>query len=193
MRMAEIFMRQEKFADARKYAQSVFQNAGDENVRLYAQNTINRIDSTEAQLEQIKNYKNRPQPFEVTDAPKSEEEIAKLRNQAMLESLNSIIRQPGAGEERVVGQISRIDCVSGQIYFTVKAEGGIFKLQTASFQGLNLMAYNVPMEGVSIGCGGNMSKQTSVVTYKAIKDPKGKIAGEIISIEFVPAGFRLAK
>ena len=66
IRSAELFMRKEEFTNARRIALKVFQTAPDEELRIYAQNRINLINSLEAQLISIKNYKDR-QKNEISD------------------------------------------------------------------------------------------------------------------------------
>jgi hypothetical protein len=53
------------------------------------------------------------------------------------------------------------------------------------------MAFNVAMNGISVGCGSDLSKNLIVITYKASTTPKAKTKGELISLEFVPENFKL--
>jgi tetratricopeptide (TPR) repeat protein len=99
IRLAELNMRKENFTEARDIALKVMQTASDDRQKIYAENTFRTINSLEAQLFAVKNYKKRPDPEEVTDEPMSDEEIARRRAKAMLESLNETLRRPQTGEK----------------------------------------------------------------------------------------------
>jgi tetratricopeptide (TPR) repeat protein len=191
MRVAELYLRKEDFSNARKIAQKVFQTAPDDRLRLYASNTINQINSYQAQLENIKNFRPRHETY-VTDKPLTEEEIARLNEQAMLEGINQILRKPKSDEKRVLGYLSKIECVSKGIEYSIKVDNQLLKLESEDFNSLFLMSYAQDMPSGEFGCGTLKKEMFAVITFRPTANAKTK-AGDIISIEFVPKNFRFLK
>jgi len=190
IRSAELYLRKEDFANARKIAQKVTATASDKETKLYAQSTLEKINSTQAQLEAIKNYKPRKDAPYVTDKPLSEEELARLRERAELESLNEILRRPRADEKRVLGYLTKIDCGEKGYFYTVRANNQLVKLRSASFDSITLRAFDAEMANKQIGCGVLKKESFAVLIYRPAEDAQTKTAGELVSIEFVPNNFK---
>jgi len=191
IRLAELYMRQENFAQARALAQRVLQTAADDRLKVYAENSVRTINSLEAQILSVRNRIRRPDPEEVTDEPMSDEEIARRRAKAMLESLNETLRKPQPGEKRLLGVVTQIDCRSGLIVVSVKADARVLQFKSDSFETLRLVSFEPSRVSTDFGCGAVSRETLSVVTYRPQGDERSKITGELISIEFVPADFRL--
>src|SRR5205085_5261540 len=104
IRLAELYMRKEDFSSARALTQKIMQTASTDWLKVYAENTLRNINTLEAQLEYIKNYKKRPDPEEVTEKPLSDEEIARRREKAIMESLNETLQRPKQNEKRLLGR-----------------------------------------------------------------------------------------
>jgi tetratricopeptide (TPR) repeat protein len=190
MRLAELHMRKEDFAAARAIAQKIIQTASDDRLKVYAENSVRMINSLEAQLEDIKNYKKRPDPDGVTDEPMSDEEIARRREKAMLESLNATLRVPQRDEKRLLGYVTKIECQNTQVIFSVKAGNQIFQLHSNSLETLMLVSFDPALVDSEFGCGVRIKEIPSVITYRPAADEKSKTTGEIVSVEFVPKTFR---
>lgn len=194
LRKSELDMRKENFTEARKNALKIYQNAPDGGLRLYAQNTIQRIDSTEYQLLQSRrNREKYPYSDIISEIPFSDAEIARLRAKAMLESLNTVLRRPAPDEKRVLGTVVGIDCRQNQVNFTVKINNDFIKLSADSFESLNLMTFNYGQTKTEIGCGTLNKENSAVIIYRKSADSKSEISGEILSIEFVPKEFTLSE
>ncbi len=190
LRLAELYMRKDDFAAARFLAQKIIQTASTDNLRVYAENSVRMINSLEAQFEYIKNYKKRPDPEEVTDEPMSDEEIARRREKALLESLNATLRAPQSGEKRLLGYVTKIDCQPNRIIISVKTDSELLQLKSDSFETLRLISFEPGLVNADFGCGVMGKENLSVVTYRPLANESSKIAGEIVSIEFVPQNFR---
>lgn len=190
MRVAELYMRKEDFPNARKVAKRVYETAPDDHLRVYAKNSLNMIDSLESQLEAIKNFNNRPRREIVSDKPLTEEEIAALNEKAMLEAINQTLRRPKADEKRVLGYLTKIECGGKGIEYSVKVGDETLKLNSDSFDSLVLMSFNTESADGEIGCGTIKKEMFAVVSYRPTTNAKGKSAGEILSIEFVPKNFK---
>ena len=190
MRLAELYMRKEDFAAARAIAQKILQTASNDRLKVYAENSVQTINSLESQLEYIKNYKKRPDPDGVTDEPMSDEEIARRRAKAMLESLNATLRVPQGNEKRLLGYVTKIDCQNNQILFSVRADNQNLLLRSNSLETLTLVSFESGLVDSDFGCGITKNENLSVITYRPAANEKSNIAGEIIAVEFVPKTFR---
>ncbi|MCY7375546.1 MAG: tetratricopeptide repeat protein [Pyrinomonadaceae bacterium] len=189
IRAAEIYLRKEDFTKARQIAQKVFETAADEYLRVYAKNTVGQINSYEAQLESVKNYNNRPPQMHTTDKPLTEEELARLNEQAMLEGINQTLRKPKTDEKRILGYLTKIECGKG-IEYSVKVDGGAIKFHSENFDSLFLMSFDGGSAGGEFGCGTLKNEMFAVINYRPAANAKTKSAGEIVSIEFVPKNFK---
>src|SRR5215204_1608110 len=190
MRLAELYMRKEDFTAARTIAQKIMQTASDDHLKVYAENSVRMINSLEAQLENIRNYKKRPDPDGVTDEPMSDEEIARRRKKAMLESLNATLRVPQRNEKRLLGYLTKIDCQTNQVVYSIKADKELLQLRSNTLETLILISFDPSLVDSEFGCGVLKNENLSVITYRPAANDKSKIAGEIIAVEFVPKNFR---
>jgi tetratricopeptide (TPR) repeat protein len=189
MRVAELAMRKEDFGKARNIARKIYETAPDDHLRVYAKNTIYRIDSYESQLESLKNP-HRRRLHEVTDQPLSEEESARLNWLAMLEAINRSLRRLKSDEKRVLGYLTGIECATDDIKYSIKTDDQTLKLSSETFNTLTLMSYTASESGGQIGCGTFKKNALAVIVYRPFANAKSKSAGEILSIEFVPEKFK---
>ena len=191
LRSAEIYMRKEDFTNARRIAQKVFQTAPNEEIRIYAQNRINLINSLEAQLLAIRNYDARLRN-DFPDRILSDEEFARLRELAILESINKGLRKPQTDEIQVLGYLTKIECGEKGIEYSVKVDKKTLKLRSKDFENITLVSFAKEMSNAQIGCETIKNETLAVITYYPNKNPAGA-AGEILSIEFVPQNFKFLK
>ncbi len=188
LRLAELNLRKENFFDARKIAYQVLQNTPFEGVKLYAQNTIQRIDATEYQLNLIRNEKKKSVDEDiVSEKPLSEEEIIKLREKAINDQIKVTLRRPKNDELRIFGNLKRIECAKNQVDFVVLTQTGLIKLQANSLDGISLLSLVPEMSEYRLGCGTLVKENFASIIYK--KNPTK--TDEIVSIEFVPKSFKL--
>lgn len=182
---SQILMRQEKFDEARRLAQKVFASAAEPQLRGNAQILINNINSFEAQLRDIAERNKRPrvEGEEETQIQLSDEELIN-------QSLNEAIRRPRAGEKRIVGFLTKIDCDSNAVSFIVRgAENQTFRFRAEQFQNIALMAFTSEATGQEIGCGARKTEEYVIATYKPA-EPKAKHQGELVALEFMPKTFK---
>ena len=187
LRQAELNLRKENFVEARKDAVRILQTAPGESMRLYAQNTVQRIDSTEYQLNRIRREREKYVNDDiVTEKPLSEEEIRKLREKATAEQIKAMLRRPQPQEKRILASLTKIECGKEKIDFIFKTPTGFLKLQSKNFDGISLISFIEEMSDFRLGCG-NISKENnaSVIFGNDLKMDK------IVSIEFVPKEFKL--
>jgi len=190
LRLAELYFRQEDFQAARTLAQKIQQTASDDELKIYAENTVRNINSLEQQLADIKNEVKREQRELVSDAPLSEEEITRRREKALLESLNATLRKPKTDEKRLLGYVTNIECQPKQIIFSMKTDTQNFELKSDSFETIALISFDSKLVAAEFGCGEWKKENLAVITFRPNMNAKSKIAGEIVSVEFVPKNFK---
>ncbi len=119
----------------------------------------------------------------VEDAPPDEKRSVDLeaqRRQMIIESIKQRLRKPGAGESRVFGIIEKIEC-KGSTIFVVKTDDVTLRLPARK---PSIISYSQDAAGMSFSCGVTPPPIKAFVIFKGgVLD-----AGEIVSIEFVPAG-----
>ena len=191
IRAAELLLRKENFAEARLIARKVYETASDSQMRLYAQNTISVIDSTEAQMLAVKNLRNKFENDIVSDEPVSPAELAKRNELAVNQSLNQALRAVSGNEKRVLGYLTKVECLGKSVEFSVKADNKILKFQAPDFDALFLMSFSSDASDVEIGCDTVKKDIFAVVTYRPNENAKLKSDGEIVAIEFMPESFKL--
>ncbi len=192
IRSAELYLRKQDFANARRLAQKVYETAPDDHLRVYAKITLGNIDSFEAQLEDLKNPHAR-MPSDETDKPLTEEELARLNEKVMLENINLNLRRPKANEKRVLGFLTKIQCAGDDVIYSLKVDNQNLQLRSENFDALFLMSYDRDLPDEQVGCGSVKKESFAVVVYRPADNFKAKTAGDIVSIEFVPKNFKFLK
>ena len=191
LRIAEIYLRQQKLAEAAVIAEKIAATADDPQLKTRAENL-------NGQIRQMKEFSDRQQNSRrqsessknvVSEKPLSPEELAKVEKEAQMRSINQSLRKAEAGEKRVIGRIQKIDCKGKTIIYTVTTESETFALSSKDFENLALVAYVADVENTQVGCGINISAVNAVLTYKPQTDPKNTSRGELIAIDFVPKDF----
>ncbi|HYO64033.1 MAG TPA: tetratricopeptide repeat protein [Pyrinomonadaceae bacterium] len=209
--LAQIYMRQEKFDAARQTAEPLARTAPDPQTRAIAQSILQAVASMQ---EQLANFKAQREAFERAGAerekaaaggdrlnvggsvvvagkgsnrPVSEAEIA----DAFSAAIEQALRRPAAGETRVLGTLTRIECTAKGVVFHFQTGAAVLKLRAnAGFEGLHLTAFTSDA-GNELTCGPRKNTAAAVVTYTARADARAGTDGTLVALEFVPAEFRL--
>ena len=121
----------------------------------------------------------------------TKEEYERRKREVEIRGINDSLRKLNPGEARTIGFLSGISCKNGLIRYSVKTSKGIAVFESKGFKGIEFKTFNVDTGDLQIGC--NMVKKPvfGVVVYRVVKN--SSIAGELITIEFVPEYFRLAQ
>ena len=106
-------------------------------------------------------------------------------NSALIEAL----RKPQAGENRVQGMLTTIDCNAKGITYQVRAGDRLLKFHSDNFDQLDITAFTTGISG-EITCGARKPENWIILTYTPAK-AGSKTDGEAKSIEFVPTTFVL--
>ena len=206
LRIADIYMRQNKFDEAIAIAEKIARTAEDAESKNRASEIQSQIamrkNINEQNAAERKRYEDAmagrdgdgggPRMIRriETDKEPTEAEKKKMVEDATLRSINEALRKTGTGEQRVQGHIQKIDCKKSQISYTIKSDAETFAVTSIDFNALVLNALDPAANNAQVGCDANLSAFTALVTYKTSGPPKIGSRGELIAIEFVPANFR---
>ncbi len=207
MRIAEIYMRQEKFDEASEIANRITKTTDEPVIKNQADHLLEQIargkEINAINVESRKQYEaaiaagakpgGRRQLL-VRGGPDgkapSPEDIAKAQQEFRMREINRQLRKTAQDEKQIFGNLQKIECRNGIVTYTVKTESETFMLTSRDFQGLTLMSYEVDPGSAGISCNANISALKAVIVYKPKTIAKNPSRGELLSIEFVPADFR---
>jgi Tfp pilus assembly protein PilF len=208
MRIAELYMHQGKFDEATAVA-AKFRNSEDDELRSRAESIVSQIESRNKYEQQLAGLKRRSSevptngesngPVSTTPILRkrepsdklTEEQLAKLTEEANIRSINEVLRQIKDGEKRVVGNIEKIECKGRNISYLVKTPGGNLTLTSKDFQVLEVGSFTADANNINIGCSADLSALNAVITFKEASATKPGSLSELVSLEFVPKTFRL--
>jgi tetratricopeptide (TPR) repeat protein len=207
LRIAEVYMRQDKFAEAAVIADKVAKTADDAEIKAQAENLTGQL--RQRQEIDVRNEAARKQyEAAVAEANKkggppvlvnrrtngktlSPEEAAKAEEQAKMRSVNQALRKAAPAEKQVIGRIQKIECKGKLVTYLVKTDSETFTLSSKDFESLTLMAFVADAQEAQVGCGANIADFNAFLTYKPQTDAKNINRGELIAVDFVPKNFRL--
>ncbi|HTK37261.1 MAG TPA: tetratricopeptide repeat protein [Pyrinomonadaceae bacterium] len=203
LRIAEIYSRQDKFADAGAIATKISQTTDDKETKSRADQLLNylaqRKEVDERNAAARKQYEDAMKAANQNGRPilrmgakqPSPEEMEKLAKEENLRSINRALRKPLDGEIRVIGRIQSINCKVRPIAYSIKTDDGALTVTSKDFQSLTLMAFAENADQASLGCDAKLADLNAVLTYKASSAAKGTNRGELVAVEYVPPDFRL--
>ncbi|HEV8592707.1 MAG TPA: tetratricopeptide repeat protein [Pyrinomonadaceae bacterium] len=204
LRAAEIYLRQEKFKEAETIISKIASTADEPEIKSRADSLLTELKQRQAinaqNAESRRQYeeavaniqKNGGRPvFRRTEGekPMTAEEIEKFEAEANLRSINEALRQPLEGEQRVIGNIQRIECKGRVITYYVQSGSETFTLTSKGFQDLMVTSLIPEANNVGIGCEEQLKQMLAVITYKPA-NPKASVKGDLIALDFVPNDFR---
>lgn len=197
--IAQIYLRQEKFAEAKETAQKLAKTASEQYMRANAESilrSINQMETAKAEYEKRReemsanNTGSRP-PTLIRKNNLSDEELAKFEAEREMVNLNRMIEKPKAGEKQTVGYFQKIACPNGEVVYTFKTDTENFTLSSKDFASLNIVALTTEAQDLQVGCGADLQNTLAVITYRPNDKPKAKTKGELTGMHFVPKNFRL--
>ena len=201
MRLAEIYLRMNKYAEAGIIVDKMAKTTDQSNMRQRAENlgliVKQRQEAVDRQAVERKLHPDSvqenyaiPSAFgSPTENPMTEAEIATAKSDAKMRAVNQMLRQLKIGEKRVIGHLQKIECRNGQIAFGIKTATDAFTLIRKDFQLLELGIFVEATKSVQIGCDANLAAFNALVTFKPASAATGR--DELVAVEFVPNDFRL--
>ena len=206
MRLAEVRARQNKFGEATSISERIARKTDDPAIRQRASNLANEIRQRQEYASRIESIQNKygetaaasgpsvGDPVLVRKKPGEEkptlEEMAAATASAVMRAINQSLRPAATGEQRIIGRVSKIDCKSGAVRYSVRAGSETFVLSSPDFRALTITTFVPESGGSEVGCDSDLSKANTVLTYRPSTAPKSDSRGDLIAIEFVPDNFR---
>jgi Tfp pilus assembly protein PilF len=191
--LAQLYLRQERLAEARQLLEPIAHNSPDPDMRKRAEGLLENVKHMQEQIAQMKEFQKQatqtqtvsPQrsgpPMTLTAGPTPDD-----MNSALVEAL----RKPLSGETRVQGMLTTIECsAKGGIIFQVRAGDRVLKFHSNNFDGVDITAFTTDVSG-EINCGVRKPENWVILTYAPPK-AGSKTDGETKAIEFVPKSFVL--
>jgi len=112
------------------------------------------------------------------------------RRAAITEGIRQALRKPETGERREIGFIERTECSSKGIFVHIKTATQSFKLANTP-EMIAMRAFTADTENLQMGCGMKQIDIPVVFVFKENPNAKTSVAGDLVSLEFVPKGFSL--
>jgi tetratricopeptide (TPR) repeat protein len=176
--LAQTYLRQQKYDEARKLAEALARNASEPQLRAQAESLRKRVVEISEQLARFKT--------EVAEANKREAEnievITKDAAQDDAAPPRPILRRQFDGE-KVRGMLTEMVCSAKGMTLIVNAGDRIFKFHTASPERLQFLTFTPDVTG-AIECGKVKPAKPVLVTYRAPTGAKSQFDGEPIAVEF---------
>jgi tetratricopeptide (TPR) repeat protein len=173
MTLAQLYLRQEKFAEARQTLEPLARGASRPELRAQAESlieTIAKIEQFKAESDSVTFSRTPPPPDggSVTATPPPPPPTLRRRVEG----------------DKLKGLLTRIDCDDKGMTLTVKSGDRTVKLHTSAPERIQFITYTQDLSG-EITCGPlNPAKQV-IVTYRGSTDAKSPFDGEPIAVEFV--------
>jgi tetratricopeptide (TPR) repeat protein len=208
LRLAEIYIRQDKFSEAAAIADKIAKTADDPAIKSQAESLTGQMkqrQEAKAQNEAArKEYeaamaasgqRSGSQPVMIRRVGSGRkftpEEIAKIEADSQIRAVNQSLRKAVAGEKQTLGRIQKIDCSKANtVVFTVKTDTETFTLSSKDFASLALSAFVADAQEAEVGCTAKIADFNAFLTYKP-QAAKGSTRGELVAVDFVPKVFRL--
>ncbi len=208
LRIAELYIRQDKFSEASDLASRIAKTTDEPEVKKQAENLLEQIRVRNEIMAQNAESRKRyeaaiaagakdggMQPYLIKRGADGKEptpeEIKRQSQEFEVRSINRELRKPESAETRLLGKLSKIECKAGQVMYTVTTEKETFALASKDFEGLNFAAYVMAAANLEIGCDAKLAEINAVLTYRPrAAHAKVGVRGELVSVEFVPPHFR---
>jgi hypothetical protein len=193
---AKIKLRQEKYDEAEKIAERVSRAADTEATRAEAQQILKTVTQFRASLEAIRknvaeSTGSRGAPILKKRSEMSDEDIALINRENLINRLHLELPKIGKNEKRVIGRLEKLECVDGTPRYTVRTEDGVLNLESEDFAGLFLLTLDETAHAIEVGCGSDLSEVKTVFTYRVAAPGGTGLDGTLLSMTFVPDFFRL--
>lgn len=167
--LAQLYLRQEKFAEARQTVEPLARGDARAEIRSRAESMLETI----AQIEQFK-ARNKT----VTGAKKPSATTGRAGAPTPPPPTSGRSEKEGIG-----GLLTRIDCNKG-LTLTIKSGDKTVRLHTSSLERVRFTSY-LPGGAGEITCGPINPARQVVVTYRPSTNAKSAFIGEPIAVEFV--------
>lgn len=178
--LAQVHLRREEFADARRVAEALARKSYDSLSRAQAQALVETVAAREE---------------ERAARLKSEQAATLAQAVAWAAALPCDMPDPGpqhkrmrfAGEQ-VCGQLVRIECDEQSVTLLVESRERTFRLRSDALKNIRFITYTSAVKTGQLTCGLREPSNPVLVTYRPRKDSAAAQSdGEAVAVEFVPA------
>lgn len=189
--LAQLYLRKERFAEARQLLLPIAQTSSESDLREQAATLAEAIEKGEETRARIQDELKKHTPVGISaQRPGPAITLTAAPTQDDLnDALANALRMPRAGEKRVQGWLTVIDCSAKGITFQVRAGNRLFNFHSDNFERLVITTFTTGV-GSEIGCGARKPENSIVLTY-APSNAGTKFDGEVRALEFVPQTFVL--
>ncbi|MGD9563282.1 MAG: tetratricopeptide repeat protein [Pyrinomonadaceae bacterium] len=202
LRIAELYVRQEKFNAAEALAKRIAATSDEQQIKDQADNILKQIQVRNEIAARNAEARNRyqtaaaggkggPPQLIRRDAETSPEELRKKELEYEVRVINRELRAVENNEVRFIGKLENVACKGAKITYTVISDSETFALTSKDFQGLHLTSYVPDAGNAEIACNARTNVLKAVLTYRPINGATGPaVRGDLVSVEFVPDHFR---
>ncbi len=195
--LASLMTRSGDLDQASTIVKAVHDGTAEPEVRSHAQMIMRNIDSFrryreiagEADSSAVPPTRDNRRPpvliYEAGDERPSEEELARMNEEAQRRGVLAALRPAQTGEQRVLGHLSKIECGRNGVTFIGKTDAGPLRLHNTEFAGLTLTAF-VPMDDMQMGCDSVKKDLYVIMTYVPEQNAKLRSTGRMVAIELIP-------
>jgi tetratricopeptide (TPR) repeat protein len=171
--LAQIYMRQQKYDEARKLAEALARNASEPQLRARAESLLKRMDEITEQIARFKAKAAEANNREVITKDATQDDAVPPR---------PVLRRNFDGE-KVRGLLTEMACSAKGMTIIVKAGERIFKFHTESPERVQFFTFTPDGIG-AIECGKVNPAKPVLVTYRSSTGAKSPFDGEPIAVEF---------
>ncbi|HEY5838275.1 MAG TPA: tetratricopeptide repeat protein [Pyrinomonadaceae bacterium] len=194
--LSQLYMRKERFADARQLLEPIAQNSPNPEMRQQAEALLANIKRTEEEIARFKEFqKEETARQELINQPATDSAVTveqTVSEDDQNSALADALRQPEAGETRLQGVLTSVECsAKGGVVFHVRAGDRVLKIHSDSFEQVDITTFITDVGG-NLSCGPRKPENPIIITFAAAK-AGSKFDGEARALEFVPATFVLKK
>jgi tetratricopeptide (TPR) repeat protein len=115
---------------------------------------------------------------------KEREAMEREMRETRLRDIEERLRQPQPDEDRVIGIPEMLECGSGRMKVSFKVDNSNRIFSTAITKPFDVQSFTSEAPIIETGCLAQLPQLPAVITFR-------KADGELISVEFVPAYFKL--
>jgi tetratricopeptide (TPR) repeat protein len=192
--LAQIFLKQEKYQDARNVAERLATLSVERHIRAEALAVLDAVKeyfaaSAETQRPQVFARAGNLPPLILKRSSVTDAEIAKFEEDRIITNLNRLLPRPKPGERQIVAYVDRVQCRDDSVDFYIIAAGQRSIFTSGTFSEVGLSVITEGERSFKIDCGSRFGKQLTVLTY--VPPPDLKSRPKLVSITFVPDIFRL--
>jgi len=195
--LAKIYLRQEKYGDARTVAKKLTSTAANSLTWIEAHDILRTVEkyyaarsAGPADPELTKIFGSVP-PLILKRSTLTDAQAYAYSEDREVTNLNLYIERPQYGEKQIAGYVDKISCTDVGLTYTIKAGGETFKLFSGPFAELSLQVLTEGERTFTFDCDKSFGNQLTVMIYEQAANPRPGIRGRLRSIAFVPSFFRI--